>query len=123
MVDAIDVMGDADTVHATMRAYADAGVDVPVLMPLPWGAGPAGPAAATIRPRAPAGRRAVVGGRAWRMELRDRICVVTGGGQRHRPGAVPALRRRGAQAVVVVDRDADGAVATAGAIGERAPRP
>jgi len=38
MVDAIDVMGDADAVHATMRAYVDAGVDVPVLMPLPWGA-------------------------------------------------------------------------------------
>ena len=38
MVDAIDVMGDADTVAATMRAYADAGVNVPVLMPLPWGA-------------------------------------------------------------------------------------
>jgi probable F420-dependent oxidoreductase len=38
MVDEIDVMGDADTVHATMRAYTDAGVDVPVLMPLPWGA-------------------------------------------------------------------------------------
>jgi probable F420-dependent oxidoreductase len=38
MVDAIDVMGDADTVHATMQAYVEAGVDVPVLMPLPWGA-------------------------------------------------------------------------------------
>ena len=38
MVDAIDVMGDAGTVHATMQAYVDAGVDVPVLMPLPWGA-------------------------------------------------------------------------------------
>ncbi len=38
MVDGIDVMGDADAVHATMRSYADAGVDVPVLMPLPWGA-------------------------------------------------------------------------------------
>jgi alkanesulfonate monooxygenase SsuD/methylene tetrahydromethanopterin reductase-like flavin-dependent oxidoreductase (luciferase family) len=38
MVDAIDVMGDPDTVHATMQAYVDAGVDVPVLMPLPWGA-------------------------------------------------------------------------------------
>lgn len=37
MVDAIDVMGDADTVQATMQAYVDAGVDVPVLMPLPWG--------------------------------------------------------------------------------------
>ena len=31
-------MGDADTVRATMQAYVDAGVDVPVLMPLPWGA-------------------------------------------------------------------------------------
>src|ERR687897_27618 len=38
MVDAIDVMGDEDTVAATMAAYADAGVEVPVLMPLPWGA-------------------------------------------------------------------------------------
>ena len=37
MVDAIDVMGDADTVRDTVRAYVDAGVDVPVLMPLPWG--------------------------------------------------------------------------------------
>jgi probable F420-dependent oxidoreductase len=35
--DAIDVLGDADTVRDTFRAYADAGVDVPVLMPLPWG--------------------------------------------------------------------------------------
>ena len=49
MVDAIDVMGDADTVHATMRAYADAGVDVPVLMPLPWGADRRASAAAAIR--------------------------------------------------------------------------
>jgi probable F420-dependent oxidoreductase len=37
MVDAIDVMGDEGTVQQTMQAYADAGVDVPVLMPLPWG--------------------------------------------------------------------------------------
>lgn len=37
MVDAIDVIGDADRVRATMAAYVDAGVDVPVLMPLPWG--------------------------------------------------------------------------------------
>jgi probable F420-dependent oxidoreductase len=37
MVDAIDVMGDEDTVAATMRSYVDAGVEVPVLMPLPWG--------------------------------------------------------------------------------------
>jgi len=37
MVDGIDVMGDAAHVRATVVAYADAGVDVPVLMPLPWG--------------------------------------------------------------------------------------
>ena len=37
MCDAIDVLGDADLVRSTMRAYVDAGVDVPVLMPLPWG--------------------------------------------------------------------------------------
>jgi len=49
MVDAIDVMGDAGTVHATMRAYADAGVDVPVLMPLPWGSDRRASAEATVR--------------------------------------------------------------------------
>jgi probable F420-dependent oxidoreductase len=37
-VDAIDFMGDAAAVGAFMRSYVDAGVDVPVLMPLPWGA-------------------------------------------------------------------------------------
>lgn len=37
MCDAIDVLGDADVVRDAVRAYADAGVDVPVLMPLPWG--------------------------------------------------------------------------------------
>jgi alkanesulfonate monooxygenase SsuD/methylene tetrahydromethanopterin reductase-like flavin-dependent oxidoreductase (luciferase family) len=37
MVDGIDVMGDAGTVRATVEAYVAAGVDVPVLMPLPWG--------------------------------------------------------------------------------------
>lgn len=36
-VDAIDVMGDAAHVRATVEAYVAAGVDVPVLMPLPWG--------------------------------------------------------------------------------------
>jgi probable F420-dependent oxidoreductase len=49
MVDAIDVMGDADTVQATMQAYVDAGADVPVLMPLPWGADRRAAAAATVR--------------------------------------------------------------------------
>ncbi|HSL58122.1 MAG TPA: LLM class F420-dependent oxidoreductase [Acidimicrobiales bacterium] len=49
MVDAIDVMGDADHVHATMRSYVDAGVDVPVLMPLPWGPDRWGVVEATMR--------------------------------------------------------------------------
>lgn len=37
MCDAIDIVGDEATVQAAVRAYVDAGVDVPVLMPLPWG--------------------------------------------------------------------------------------
>lgn len=37
MADAIDICGDASTVAAAVRAYRDAGVDVPVIMPLPWG--------------------------------------------------------------------------------------
>lgn len=36
-VDAIDVMGDAATVHAAISSYVEAGVEVAVLMPLPWG--------------------------------------------------------------------------------------
>ena len=48
-VDAIDVMGDEDTVAATMRAYVDGGVDVPVLMPLPWGSDRRASAEQTIR--------------------------------------------------------------------------
>ncbi len=54
------------------------------------------------------------------MDLGDRICVVTGGAS----GIGRALCRRfaaeGARAVVVVDRDADGALATAQAIGDGA---
>jgi probable F420-dependent oxidoreductase len=38
MVDAIDVLGDANHVRATVQAYVEAGVDVPVIMPMPWGA-------------------------------------------------------------------------------------
>jgi probable F420-dependent oxidoreductase len=49
MVDAIDVMGDEGTVHATMQAYADAGVEVPILMPLPWGEDRRASAERTIR--------------------------------------------------------------------------
>jgi probable F420-dependent oxidoreductase len=40
MVDGIDVMGDADHVAATVRAYADAGVDEPIVFPLPFGEDP-----------------------------------------------------------------------------------
>lgn len=36
-VDAIDFMGNAEEVRAFGHAYAEAGVDVPILMPLPWG--------------------------------------------------------------------------------------
>ncbi len=38
MIDAIDIVGDADHVRRAVEAYVAAGVDVPVLMPLPWGA-------------------------------------------------------------------------------------
>jgi hypothetical protein len=37
MVDAIDVMGDPGTVRDTVDAYVEAGVEEPVVMPLPWG--------------------------------------------------------------------------------------
>jgi alkanesulfonate monooxygenase SsuD/methylene tetrahydromethanopterin reductase-like flavin-dependent oxidoreductase (luciferase family) len=36
-VDAIDIMGDAAHVRASVQEYVDAGVEVPVVMPLPWG--------------------------------------------------------------------------------------
>ena len=37
MIDAIDVVGDPDLVRTTLRSYVDAGVDDPIVMPLPWG--------------------------------------------------------------------------------------
>ena len=37
MVDAIDFVGEPPAVREFVQAYVDAGVDVPVLMPLPWG--------------------------------------------------------------------------------------
>jgi probable F420-dependent oxidoreductase len=37
MVDAIDVMGDEAQVRATVVDYCDQGVEVPIVMPLPWG--------------------------------------------------------------------------------------
>jgi probable F420-dependent oxidoreductase len=48
-VDAIDVMTDEDGVAATIQSYVDAGVDVPVLMPLPWGPDRRAVAERTIR--------------------------------------------------------------------------
>jgi probable F420-dependent oxidoreductase len=36
-IDAIDIVGDAAHVAAAVAAYVRAGVDVPVVMPLPWG--------------------------------------------------------------------------------------
>ncbi len=37
MVDAIDVVGDAALVSATIKDYVANGVDHPIVMPLPWG--------------------------------------------------------------------------------------
>jgi probable F420-dependent oxidoreductase len=37
MVDAIDIVGDATHVRATVDDYVAQGVDVPIVMPLPWG--------------------------------------------------------------------------------------
>jgi alkanesulfonate monooxygenase SsuD/methylene tetrahydromethanopterin reductase-like flavin-dependent oxidoreductase (luciferase family) len=54
-VDAIDVMGDADTVRATVQAYVDAGVEAPIVMPMPWGPDRRAVAAATLRAAAGAG--------------------------------------------------------------------
>jgi hypothetical protein len=48
-VDAIDIMGDEAHVAASVKAYVDAGVDVPVVMPLPWGADRRAVVDATIR--------------------------------------------------------------------------
>src|SRR3977135_547781 len=36
-VDAIDIMGDEKEVRAAVQSYVDAGVEVPVIMPMPWG--------------------------------------------------------------------------------------
>jgi NAD(P)-dependent dehydrogenase (short-subunit alcohol dehydrogenase family) len=53
------------------------------------------------------------------MELADRICVVTGGASGIGRALCLRFAAEGAKAVVVVDRDADGALATADEIGER----
>ncbi len=48
MVDAIDICGDAARVAAAVQEYRDAGVEVPVIMPLPWGEDRVGTIEATI---------------------------------------------------------------------------
>ena len=37
MVDSIDICGDAAHVAHAVQEYRDAGVEVPVIMPMPWG--------------------------------------------------------------------------------------
>ena len=53
------------------------------------------------------------------MELADRICVVTGGASGIGRALCLRFAAEGAKAVVVIDRDADGALATAEQIGDR----
>lgn len=48
-VDAIDIMGDAAHVRASVQAYVDAGIEVPVVMPLPWGPDRMGVVDTTLR--------------------------------------------------------------------------
>jgi probable F420-dependent oxidoreductase len=54
MVDGIDVMGDADKVTDTVRAYADAGVDEPIVFPLPFGEDPGAVVDVTLKAEAAA---------------------------------------------------------------------
>jgi probable F420-dependent oxidoreductase len=48
MVDGIDILGDAELVAATVKAYADGGVDEPIVFPLPFGENPTAVVAATL---------------------------------------------------------------------------
>jgi probable F420-dependent oxidoreductase len=54
MVDGIDVMGDAEHVGATVKAYADAGVDEPIVFVLPYGDDPMAIVDATLKAAATA---------------------------------------------------------------------
>jgi NAD(P)-dependent dehydrogenase (short-subunit alcohol dehydrogenase family) len=53
------------------------------------------------------------------MELRDRICVVTGGASGIGQALCQRFASEGARTVVVVDKDADGALATSQPLGSR----
>ena len=52
-VDAIQIMGDADHVRAAVQAYADRGVDVPLVFAIPWGEDRRATITATLRALAP----------------------------------------------------------------------
>lgn len=54
------------------------------------------------------------------MELRDRVCVVTGGASGIGRALCHRFAGEGARAVVVVDRDVEGAAATARSVGDAA---
>ena len=54
MVDGIDVMGDAELVAATVKAYASGGVDEPIVFPLPFGEDPMAVVDATLQAAASA---------------------------------------------------------------------
>jgi len=48
-VDAIQIMGDESHVRAAVQAYADAGVDVPIVFAIPWGEDRRATVSATLR--------------------------------------------------------------------------
>jgi hypothetical protein len=48
-VDSINLIGDADEVQAFVQEYVDAGVQVPIITPLPWGPEPLAVIDATLR--------------------------------------------------------------------------
>ena len=52
-LDAIDYVGDAASVGRFVQAYADAGVDVPIVFPLPWGPDRMAVVLATLEATAP----------------------------------------------------------------------
>lgn len=52
-LDAIDFVGTADDVARFAQAYADAGVDVPIIFPLPWGPDRMATVKATLEAAAP----------------------------------------------------------------------